>query len=353
MTAPRVRPLTLSVSLLQPFYKLLASYQLSPAVQLDRLRSLGPDARMPVETAYALLRGAVELTGDADLGLKAGRIFDFEDGGALIYAASSANTLRAAIEVVGRSMAVLTDATRYRLSIEGKRAVVRLENAIELPRAAADFQLSALRTHHRRTHSIDLPGLEWCLLHDRPASLQEYERTFGETPLRFSAECLGFSFEARYLDIPLRTADARLHPLVLQPIEAALAEVPLRDTLAGGVRQAIMRDLASAQLSVTRVAQELRMSRRTLARRLQEEGTSFSELVDDTRCRLAQHHLARTTTSVTQIALLLGFSEVATFYRAFRRWTQTTPVEYRQRAQSLLHTAEPEPGPGEPQRGAL
>jgi AraC-like DNA-binding protein len=353
MTAPRVRPLTLSVSLLQPFYKLLASYQLSPAVQLERLRALGSDARMPVETAYALLKGAVELTGDADLGLKAGRIFDFGDGGALIYAASSASTLRAAIEVVGRSMALLTDATRYHLSIEGTRAVVRLENSVELPRAAADFQLSALRTHHRRTHSIDLPSLEWCLRHDQPASLEEYERTFGETPLRFSADYVGFSFEARYLDIPLRTADARLHPLVLQQIEAALADVPRRDAVSGGVRKAIVRDLASAQLSVGQVAQELRMSRRTLARRLQEEGTSFSELVDDTRRRLAQHHLAKSTTSVTQIALLLGFSEVATFYRAFRRWTQTTPVEYRQRAQALPHAPGAEPGPDEPQRGAL
>jgi AraC-like DNA-binding protein len=344
MTTPRVRALTVSTRLLQPFYKLLASYQLTSRAQLETLRALGPDARVPVDTAYALLSTAVELTGDRDLGLKAGRIFDFDDGGPPIYAASSANTLRAAIEVIGRYMALLTDATGYRLSIEGERAVVRLENTVEAPRAAADFQASAVRTHHRRTHPIDLPGLEWSFLHERPASTEEYERTFGETPLHFSAAYLGFSFDARSLDIPLRTADARLHEQVLRQIEAALAEVPPVDTVAGDVRKAIVRDLASARLSVAHVAQELSMSRRTLARRLQTEGTSFSELVDDTRRRMAQHYLADSARSVAQIALVLGFSEVATFYRAFRRWTQMTPIEYRQKLLAAVSGGAPEPG---------
>jgi AraC-like DNA-binding protein len=335
MTASRERVLTLSTCMLQPFYKLLASYQLSPYVELERLRALGPAARVPFDEALALLVRAVELTGDRDLGLKAGRISDFEDGGTLAYAASSANTLREAMSIAARYMGLLTDSMSYRLVIEGTRALVKLESKVVLPRAAADFQASALRTHHRRTHSIDIPGLEWCFLHEQPAAMEEYERTFGATHLVFSAPYFGFSFDARFLDIPLRTTDARQHQLVLGQIEAVMADIPQRDTIAGGVRKAIVRDLASAELSVTHVAHELSMSRRTLARRLQEEGTSFSELVDDTRRRMAQHYLAESDRSVTQIALLLGFSEVATFYRAFRRWLQMTPVEFRQRANSL------------------
>lgn len=331
MHAQRESALTLATSLLQPFYKLLASYELSPYVQLEKLRALGPDARIPWDETVALLLTAVELTGDPDLGLKAGRICDLEDGGALAYAASSANTLREAMGVAGRYMGLLSDVMSYGLVVEGPRAEVHLDSKVVLPRAGADFVASALRTHHRRTHSIDIPGLEWSFRHERPAAMQEYERTFGSTRLNFSAPFFGFSFDARFLDIPLRTADARQHQRVLGHIEAVLAEIPQRDTVAGGVRKAIMRDLASAQLSVNHVAHALSMSRRTLARRLQEEGTSFSELVDDTRRRMAQHYLSNSDRSVAQIAALLGFSEVATFYRAFRRWTQMTPVDYRQR----------------------
>jgi AraC-like DNA-binding protein len=334
MTAQREPGITLATSLLQPFYKLLASYELSPYVLLEKLRALGPDARVPWDEAVTLLLTAIELTGDADLGLKAGRILDLEDGGALAYAASSANTLRDAMNVAGRYMGLLSGLMTYRVVVHGARAEVHLDSEVALPRAAADFQASALRTHHRRTHSVEIPGLEWCFRHERPAVMEEYERTFGATRLTFSAPYFGFSFDARFLDIPLRTADSRQHQRMLGQMEAALAEIPKLDTVAGGVRRAIMRDLASTQLSVSHVAHALRMSRRTLARRLHEEGTSFSELVDDTRRRMAQHYLTESDRSVAQIALQLGFSEVATFYRAFRRWMQMTPVEYRQRVAS-------------------
>ena len=74
------------------------------------------------------------------------------------------------------------------------------------------------------------------------------------------------------------------------------------------------------------------MSLRTLARRLETEGTTFRELVDDVRRQLALEHVARRTASFSEITDQLGFSHVAAFHRAFRRWTGQTPLEYRRRA---------------------
>jgi hypothetical protein len=81
---------TISTCLLCPFYKLLANYQLGGRGVVEAAHKYTPEARIPLEQAHKLLQTAISLTGDPDLGLKAGRISDFEDAGALAYAAGSA-----------------------------------------------------------------------------------------------------------------------------------------------------------------------------------------------------------------------------------------------------------------------
>ena len=71
------------------------------------------------------------------------------------------------------------------------------------------------------------------------------------------------------------------------------------------------------------------MSERTLQRRLAEEGSSYQQLLTDTRRQLAERHLAEGRLPATEIAILLGYSEPSVFFRAFRQWTGLTPGEYR------------------------
>ena len=321
---------TISTCLLRPFYKLLANYQLGGRGVVEQAHTYGAEARIPLERAHKLLQAAIMLTGDPDLGLKAGRMSDFEDAGALAYAAGSAPTVRDAIQVGSRYMKLLNDGMDFRMLIEGTRVAVRLESKGSLPRASADFQASALRAHHRRTHANEIPGLEWWFMHERPVSIDEYERTFGETTLRFAMPYFGFCFDARHLDMPLATADARQHDLLVAQMDAALAGLPRTFSVADRVRTLIVRQLPTGGLTSDSAAKALGLSRRTLTRRLAEENSSFSELLDDTRRRLAIHYLTETDRTVSSIAFLLGFSEVPTFYRAFRRWTNDTPLQYRQ-----------------------
>ena len=72
------------------------------------------------------------------------------------------------------------------------------------------------------------------------------------------------------------------------------------------------------------------MSPRTLQRRLEEEGVVFKSLVDDTRLRFAQGYLRHGGHTLTEIAFLLGYSEVSALNRAFKRWTGVTPSGYRE-----------------------
>ena len=80
------------------------------------------------------------------------------------------------------------------------------------------------------------------------------------------------------------------------------------------------------------IAAEMKMSDHTFQRRLAGEATSFTDLVDETRREVAQHHLVNGRLSFGEIAYLLGYSDQSTFFRASNRWFGKSPGEYRARA---------------------
>ena len=96
-------------------------------------------------------------------------------------------------------------------------------------------------------------------------------------------------------------------------------------------RQVLCRLLPQGEPKRETVAQTLHLSQRTLQRRLQEEGTSFQALLDVTRRELAEQYLAQPNMTLLEIAYLSGFADPSNFFRAFRRWFDETPGEYRAR----------------------
>ena len=96
--------------------------------------------------------------------------------------------------------------------------------------------------------------------------------------------------------------------------------------------------LELGQPSLESVAERLGMNERVLRSRLTEAGTSFNQVLADYRCVLAKRLLARTDESIADVVYLTGFSEPSTFYRAFKRWTGLTPIEYRQQKQQRVES---------------
>jgi len=330
--------LCISTRLLFPFARVLMDHPAVSVERLDEIRTLDPDARIPLSRAHDLLAQALEKTQDPNLGLKAGRSASPGDYGVLHYAIRSASTIEEAIQAAHRFMRLLTDATDYRLELDGDRAMVRLDSKVPLPRAAADYQASITHTLQLGPSAALIPGLEWWFQHDRPKDTSEYERTFAPAAVRFSAPAFGYVFDKSFLKLPLPQADANLNQIVRKHAELLLAELPRTRNLTETVRDLIVKELASGQPTAAQVAVRLRMNQRTLARRLQSEGTTFSALFDDLRRGLALRYLLRSDLRISEVVFLLGFSEVATFYRAFRRWTGQTPVEYRRSQGGLLRT---------------
>ncbi|WP_369960332.1 helix-turn-helix transcriptional regulator [Pseudomonas benzenivorans] len=151
-----------------------------------------------------------------------------------------------------------------------------------------------------------------------------------QAQLRFNAAHYALLFERADLDTPLPTANealAQLHDRFAGEYLARFSESRVTHL----ARQVLCRQLPQGEPKREAVAQALHLSQRTLQRRLQEEGTSFQQLLDDTRRELAEQYLGQPNLTLLEIAYLLGFADPSNFFRAFRRWFARTPGEYRAR----------------------
>ena len=288
------------------------------------------DARLPVGTVHEWLNAAIEKTRDPELGLKAGAMMTPGDAGVVDYVLSSAPTVAAAVDLTIRYMRLLNEAVDCRLEVDQHRAVLRLEPRIALPPAAEDFMLAGFYNAHAWLRAI--PDLECWFMHAAPRRLNEYERVLGRTVCRFSAPCSAWAFSPVHLQQTLERADRNLHVIVRRLADSMLAELP-NDSgqFSDRVRSLLARELSTPGLSTAWAARRLRMSVRTLARRLEVENTSFYSILDEVRHGRALRLIADERLALSEIAFVLGFAHVTSFHRAFRRWTGRTPAEYRTR----------------------
>jgi AraC-like DNA-binding protein len=319
-----------SARLVRPFVSALRKHPGFPTQVLDPLAAMDPDERLPIPAMLELMRGAIEITKDPDLGLKAAREIEVGDYGALEYAAASASTVREAQETLSRYTSLVNDALTSTLSVENGRAVIRFQSAVPLPRASSDFQAAAFYVASRaRKAVVKYPPTTISFVHERPENVREYEITFPGEEVLFGQSYDGMSFDAAFLDEKLVSADAKLHGVIRDHAENLLAELPKVQSFSESVRVLITRELSRGDPSASHIAELLGMSSRTLARRLEDEGTTFKELVEELRRGLSLRYVGAKDLDIGEVAFLLGFSDTSSFYRAFKRWTGQTPLAYR------------------------
>jgi AraC-like DNA-binding protein len=129
---------------------------------------------------------------------------------------------------------------------------------------------------------------------------------------------------------PMRAADEALASIVRRRLDKVLAErVHGPGPLSGRVRRMMVEHLGETTLTPETAARALAVSRRTLNRRLADEGTSFRNILDDVRREFACALLQDRSLSIADVSLFLEYSEPAAFNRSFRRWTGQTPRAFR------------------------
>jgi AraC-like DNA-binding protein len=180
-------------------------------------------------------------------------------------------------------------------------------------------ELTGLRLVPSRVRFIHQRG------EDQAAELSKF---FGKV-IAFGAPVDDIAFPRNVADARIRSADPYLNKLLLDYCEDALSHRKRAGTFRASVENAIAPLLPHGKASVEEIARQLAMSPRTLARRLSEEGTSFSDVLEGLRNDLAARYLGEKEFGIAQIAWLLGYQETSAFSRAFKRWTGKAPRDIR------------------------
>ena len=155
-------------------------------------------------------------------------------------------------------------------------------------------------------------------------SYAELARSLFDAEITYGAAWSGFTLPRHVVDEPLRAGDPDAFREAIAVCERELARLPADPTLAGRVRRVLLEPHRGfPSLAVT--ARILHLGPRTLHRRLVAEGTSYREILEDVRRTLALEHLRAGQLTVAEIANQLGYTDLANFRRAFKRWEKVAP----------------------------
>ena len=195
-------------------------------------------------------------------------------------------------------------------------------NSLQVAEVAFFLRLARMATREpvRATHVV-LQALP------PGAYTRRYESFFGVSVQ--SGTHPSITFSATDTLRPFLTANEGMWRVFEPDLRRKLGELDTTATTAERVRAVLLELLPSNSASIERAAERLGMSKRTLQRRLEDEGENFRALVNSTRENLARHYLGNTTMSSGEIAFLLGFEDPNSFYRAFQDWTGQTPDSAR------------------------
>lgn len=318
-----VRPLATAVGS-SGLSTLLGASDLTPEILGDN------DARITPSQFCVAWSEALRLCNDRALALRLATSTPAGAFGIVEYVCKSAPTLGGALRSWVRYLNLLDDAVTVGLVVEGDRAYLRVERESEAPAPASHELCWALVARYARelsTRPFRVLAVE--LAHVAPPDIAAYRAWF-DAPVTFGAETTQLVLPASALDASLVSADPSLLAILSRAADELAKQLSAEPPLIAQVKRALAETLRSDEAAIETIAERLGMPARSLQRRLKEAGTSFQGAREEVRRSLAQRYLDDGL-AISEISFLLGFSEPSAFFRAFKRWTGTTPVEARRR----------------------
>lgn len=291
-----------------------------------------PDQRVPLQRLHALWEAALRRDPRPDAALAGAQRYRPGDYGLVGFVCVNSETLGEALHLVVRYLGLWTDEPGVRLDGDGLLTLVYRTTFPDGPglRCATEATLAEILHAARSAVGPELAPLEVCFTHPGPADSRPHQ-TFFRAPVRFQQPVTSMRFAAEQLALRLPRADPQLGALLREVANQALARRERTASPLDQVSQVIGEELQRGVPSVKTVARRLAVSERTLRRRLEEEGTTFRALLDLTRARMAESYVSDRRMPLSDVAFLLGFSEPSAFFRAFKRWTGSTPSSFRAR----------------------
>jgi AraC-like DNA-binding protein len=290
------------------------------------------EVSVPLHVLRDASEAAALLVGSPQLGIRLALLTQRGTFGLLEYVVRNAGSLREAIHLGIRYITLVNDLTQATFTERKEEGILEHWIAGEplcLGRQGNEFFLVCLLQMMWQVSGHTFSPTRAWLAHPAEGDPAPLAAALKTDDVTFGAGTNGLAIADAALDLPISTSDQALLAVLKTQADALVHHRdPARGTIAT-IREQVRRCLPDGPPALRSVAQALGMSARTLQRTLAQEDTTFNQLLDDVRSRLASAYLADPQLGLGDVALLLGYSETRAFTRAFRRWTGKTPAAYR------------------------
>ena len=281
------------------------------------------------EEFFALYRGISEVSRDPNLGLKLGTEGRIERYDPIAIAALYTRSFHDALQRLARYKQ-LTCPEEIRISERGNECALQflwLQADHPEPALLVDVCFAWVVAIARRGTGLLLNPKR--VEFQRPEAHRKIYEAHFQCPVKFDARHNLLVFHKTDVDRPFQTHNAELLAMVAPQLEAELTLQLAQKTLSEQVKGILKTLLAGQRPGIHDVARELRMSTRTLQRKLTAERVKFQQLMEDARRELARHYLLHSTLELNETAYLLGYDDANSFFRAFHHWEGTSPGKWR------------------------
>jgi len=291
-----------------------------------------PTNELELEQFCRLFTEAARQTGNDNFGLHFGSDFEPQRLGVIGYTAISSPTLAAGLRNMEThfpahqgqsSFGLIRDDDMFWLSYRVN------DPKIADRRQDAELSMGMFLNIFRHALGPDWHPLEIRFEHTRPEHHQEHQEVFG-APVQFGRRTNALAFRPVDLDARMPASDPYLYSIVEAFLQSRceLHEDPVN--FAESVRNQIKLNLSTTIPTIAEIAQLFGLSDHEFQHELHIHKLSFKSLLKAARQELSLHYLDSHDLPLTEVAILLGYSELSAFSRAFRNWTGMSPQRYRQ-----------------------
>lgn len=290
-----------------------------------------PDTRISMRQLGIVYTNVSHLSSDPGIALRAGQQIHVSNYGLFGYVILTSTSLRRALEfATSKHHQLATPTVMMSLNEYDDMASLSFRDTLgmeEINRFNLEFQLSLLSSIH---HDMLGPDFYWDSVHcsySEPKHSSEYVAILG-CPVYFGQSKTEVIFRRDFLDKPLLKSNIITETMAKEMCEKMLTEQVNHTDLIQSIYDILNRDPINMP-SGENIAQSLAMSPRTMRRKLESQGTTLRNIVDQVRKNLSINFLRSTRMNIDDIAEQVGFSSAANFRTAFKRWTNKTPAMYR------------------------
>ncbi len=291
-----------------------------------------PENRISLEKERMIWKEIVRQTGREDIGLICGHHFPIRVASLIGYIMMNAPNISIAIQKMCNYQKLIGNSMGMDYTIGGNHFFIKIvmwTEWVEELRFTMDLFMAATLSWTESNTVNKIRPFEVGFNYPKPKNHADYEKMFAPAPIYWGLEESYVAYSTQQMNSPIISANPGLFDHFDKMTKAVFNKLDANKKVSYQVEQLIIEALNGEVPTLDIIARQLIMSKRSLQAKLKEEGNSFQILLNKVRKNLAEQYLKDKQVSKSEIAYLLGFSEVAVFSRNFKKWTGLTPTEYQ------------------------